>query len=365
MAAGMCRRKHLRLGTNAVGHWENQRRFPKGVKVFGDYVKSKGMKFGIWIEPRATEGCPLRDKNPKLFYPDSEGLMRLDLPGGPEMFQGVFEQLIRDYGVDWVWLDFNVDPRIRVWNKLESADRKGLMELGFYQGWYKAIDEILKKHPNLWIESCASGGRIIDLGQLRRSQSIWVADEAVLDDACRNRRDGLNHVLPAVCIQNSMFLAPEFQFNVKSDVSLSGEHRLLNYFSGDFGFGQGLPFWKERDIQSAATYVTLYKKYRHYLEGDFYHLLPMPTTCQAWDSCQYHDPESQSGILLVFRLGESKQHEMPIRPRAVDKVDRYSWSVVAGEAAIQAGEGLTVRMGAPHASLIHYQRKTTRTTGKE
>jgi alpha-galactosidase len=351
---------------NAVGHWGNQGRFSKGVKVFGEYVKSKGMKFGVWIEPRATKGCPLYDKHAELFYPGGEGLMRLDLPGGPEMFQGVFDQLIRDYGVDWVWLDYNVSPRTLWWNKMESADRKGLMELGFYQGWYKAIDETFKKHPNLWIESCASGGRIIDLGQLRRSQSIWVADEAVVDDACRNRRHGLNHVLPAVCIQSSMFIAPEFQLNVKPDASLGGEHRFLTYFSGDFGFAQGLPFWKAEDIQAAANYVAIYKRYRHYLEGDYYHLLPMPTTRDAWDGCQYHDPQSRSGILLMYRLGESKQEETSIRPRAVDKVGQYRWSVIAGEAVVQAaGEGLTVRMGTSHASLMYYQRKTATSSGEE
>lgn len=349
----------------SVGRWENQCRFSKGVRAFGDYVKSKGMKFGIWIEPRAAKGCPLHDKNPDLFYPGNEGLMRLGASGGPELFQGVFEQLIRDYGVDWVWLDFNVEPK-GFWNKVESADRKGLVELGFYQGWYKAIDETFKRHPDLWIESCASGGRIIDLGQLRRSQSIWVADEAVTDDACRSRHHALNLVLPAVYVQNSMFIDHAFVDNVKPDVLLGNEDRFLNYFAGDLGFGQGLPFWKDSDIQSAAKYVTIYKQFRHYLEGDYYHLLPMPASRDTWDACQYHDLQNQSGILLIYRLSESKQAEMLIRPRAIDRTNQYSWSVVAGETVVQtADDGLTVRMGASHASLIHYQRKAATSLRKE
>ena len=322
------------------------------------------MKFGIWIEPRATKGCPLHDKNPELFYPGERGMMRLDLPGGPELFQGVFEQVIRDYGVEWVWLDFNVWPK-GFWNKVESADRKGLVELGFYQGWYKAVDETFRKHPNLWIESCASGGRIIDLGQLRRSQSIWVADEAVTDDANRNRRHGLNRILPAVYIQSSLFIDPAIIFNAKPNVSLGGESRFLTYFSGDFGFGQGLPFWKEEDIQSAAKSVALYKRYRQYLEGEYYPLFPMPMTRDAWDGCQYHDAKSQSGILLVYRLSESKQDEVSIQPPAVDKRGSYDWSVIAGDAVVRvSGERLTVRMPAPHAALIHYQRKAASAFGK-
>ena len=350
---------------NSVGSWENQCRFPaKGLKAFGDYVKRKGMKFGVWIEPRATKGCPLYDLNPGLFYPGEQGLMRLDMPEGSALFQGVFEQLIRDYGVDWVWLDYNVSP-MEFWKKVEPADRKGLIELGFYQGWYRAVDETLRKHPALWIESCASGGRIIDLGQLRRSQSIWVADEAVTDDANRNRRHGLNRILPAVYIQSSFFIDPAIIGSEKQKVPLGGDHRFLTYFSGDLGFGQGLPFWREEDIRLAAKSVAQYKSYRHYLEGDYYQLLPMPATRDAWDGCQYHDPKSRSGILLVYRLGDSKQDEVSITPRAVGKTGSYDWSVVAGEAVVRAGdEGLAIRMAAPHAALIHYRHKALNTFRK-
>ena len=346
---------------NTVGSWESQSRFPqKGVKAFGEYVKAKGMKFGVWIEPRATPGCPLYDNNRGLFYPGAQGLMRLDLPEGSALFQSVFEQLIRDYGVDWVWLDYNVAP-MGFWKKVEVADRKGLIELGFYQGWYRAIDATFRKHPNLWIESCASGGRIIDLAQLRRSQSIWVADEAVTDDANRNRRHGLNRILPAVCIQSSFFIDPAIIGSAKPNAALGGEHRFLTYFSGDFGFGQGLPFWSREDVQAAAKAVTLYKKIRPYLEDDFYHLLPMPASRDAWDGCQYHNPLGPSGILLVYRLSESRANEIVVVPRAVESPLAYEWSVVTGAATVSCGSGgVTVRMEKPSAALIQYRLKTAK-----
>ena len=341
-----------------VGAWENQSRFPaKGVKAFGEHVKAKGMKFGVWIEPRAMAGSPLYDRNKDLYYPNPLGLMRLDLPEGAALFQSVFEQLIRDYAVDWVWLDFNVAP-VDFWKKVEGSDRRGLVELGFYQGWYRAIEETYRRHPGLWIESCASGGRIIDLGQLRHSQSIWVADEAVIDDTNRNRRHALNRVLPASYIQSSFFIDPAFVCGVKADVRLGGEHRFLTYFSGDFGFGQGLPYWSEDDIQAAAQAVVLYKKVRIFLNGDYYPLFPLPTTRNAWDGCQYHDPQSRSGIVLVYRLSESATEEMAVRPHAIDSPRDWEWSVVAGGAAVKCGnDGLTVRMETPSSALIQYRPK--------
>jgi len=84
----------------------------------------------------------------------------------------------------------------------------------------------------------------------------------------------------------------------------------------------------------------------------------MPTSADAWDGCQYHEPESQSGLLLVYRLGDSKQEEMLLTPRAVGTPSSYDWSVVAGDAVVRAvNGGLTLRMAASHAALIHYRLK--------
>jgi alpha-galactosidase len=337
-----------------AGNWENQSRFPKkGVAEFGKYVHSKGMRFGIWMEPRAGISTDLHQKHKGLFHPGDVGLMDLSQPEARQMLKGVFEKFINEYGADLIWEDYNVDPGF---DKLDKPNRKGLLELGFYQGWYEAVDYIMKKYPNVWFESCASGGRIMDLGQLRRSHSIWVNDHWVDDDVNRNLRGGLNQLLPAVYIQNSLFLNGEILSKPQENVDLGGSHRFLTYFGGDLGFGQGVCFWKENDIKEAAKYAALYKQYRHYLEKDYYHLFPMPQSKDAWDGWQYHDPENDTGIVLVFRLKDSKMDETVLSLRSLKEPSKYLWSVVAGKADIDpANDGLSVHMAAPDAVLLQYK----------
>jgi hypothetical protein len=196
----------------------------------------------------------------------------------------------------------------------------------------------------------------MDLGEFRRSHSIWVNDHWVDDDVNRNLRGGLNQLLPAVYIQNSLFLNGEVLSKPQQNIDLGGSHRFLTYFGGDLGFGQGVCFWKENDIKEAAKYAAIYKQYRHYLENDYYHVFPMPQSKDAWDGWQYHDPNTDSGIVLVFRLKDSKMDEAVPSLRSIKDPSKYVWSVVAGKADIEpTKDSLSVRMTAPNAALLHYQ----------
>ena len=87
-------------------------------------------------------------------------------------------------------------------------------------------------------------------------------------------------------------------------------------------------------------------------------MFPFPQTKDAWDGWQYHDPKSNSGIVLVFRLEDSKRDGEVVSLRAIADPSKYTWSRVAGQADVDAtAKALSVRMAAPHAVLLHYQMK--------
>jgi alpha-galactosidase len=346
----------------AVGRWEDQRRFPKGLKTFGEYVKAKGMRFGLWLEPRAMPACALYQENKEAFFPETDyGLIDLGNPQGRRVFLGVFEQFINDYGADWIWIDYNIDdPRRTCWDRLEAPDRRGLMELGFYQGWYECVGEIMRKYPHVWIESCASGGRIIDLAQLRYSHSIWICDHIFDDDHNRNLRGSANRFLPAACIQNSIFLNKTIAARPPvPGTPLDGGHRFLTYFSGAFGFGQGLSFWRQEDLAEAARYAALYKQYRQYLEGDFYRLLPPPCDLSHWDGWQYDDPANDEGIMLFFRPNETWRWEIEVVPKRLSQPADYIFETVGGEMTVKvlADRIVVTSADKPAAAIIRYRRQ--------
>jgi alpha-galactosidase len=345
------------------------------------------MKLGLWLEPRAAVSSEVYRKNPELFLmPPKEavpemlaadgdlattkwaqmfvntiahqGLLDLSQQPARALFEGQLEDLIR-LGADWIWFDLNIDPRVAVWNGHEAEGRKGMLELGFYQGLYRVFDTVLRRHPNVWLESCAGGGRIIDLGMLRRSHSIWVNDSSLDDDVNRNLRGGANLLLPAVYIQSGLFLNEEVLSDpVAPGTALGGSHRFLTHFGGMFQFGQGLCYWSESDIRDARHHVDVFKSYRRYFSGDYYRLLPMPQNRAVWDGWQYHEPMTDSGIVVIFRLKDSAAAEQRVRPSGVRTLQYYHWEVVLGDALVSPQDTeISVTMGSSNATLLHYYRK--------
>jgi len=352
-----------------LGHWEpHPGRFPKGVTHFADYLHSHGMKFGLWVEPRMNSDKPEYLNKKDLFLiphpqdPQSNEVM-LDFgkEKAQEWFTSLLERFIVEYRADWIWFDFNTEPRSSYWNYYEEKDRKGLMELHFYQGLYKVFEIIHKKYPHVWLETCASGGRMIDLGQLMRFHSVWSNDCALGDDYTRNLRSGANRFLPAVYLQNAFFIGPfrEIWRGPKKTMDLGGGYRFLTYFSGPLQFGEGLCcYWTERTVNEAANYVVLYKKYRHYLNEDFYPLFPVPQTDETWDGWQYHDPKTSSGVLLLFRLRGSREKEKIIKLHGLRSDQELTYSIVAGEAKIwDIRQGLRVDLDSDRAVMVHYEPK--------
>jgi hypothetical protein len=376
-----------------LGHWQpDPQRFPLGFERFAKHVHDQGMKLGLWIEPRAATSSPAYKNNADLYLlpssaaissaakfwteqanfeglspetilnglkslNENKGLLNLGRKEARTLLLSQLEGLL-SLGADWIWFDLNTDPRLTIWDFHEKPDRKGLLELEFYQGLYEVFDTLLERHPQVWIESCSAGGRMIDLGMLRRSHSIWVCDTAS-DEVGRSCRRGANSLLPAATIQTGLFLNEAILFAPPpKPVALGGSHRLLTSFGGVFQFGQGLCFWSEADIKEAKRYVQAYKEHRAHLSKDFYNLLPSAASVTSWDAWQYHDPVADAGILLLFRMSEDAEREKNIAPKGLKSLTKYKWSTVLGGTTISSTDReLRVAMDSPGAALVQYSRR--------
>lgn len=79
--------------------------------------------------------------------------------------------------------DYNIDP-LAAWAALDNASiaaagglpRTGLAEARGFEGLYTLWDSLLASHRGLLIDTCASGGRRIDLEILERSFALWFSD---------------------------------------------------------------------------------------------------------------------------------------------------------------------------------------------
>ena len=71
--------------------------------------------------------------------------------------------------------DFNMDP-LDYWNAKDVPGRTGMTQVKHVTGHLAFWDELRKRHPQLWIDSCASGGRRNDLETMRRSVPLLRSD---------------------------------------------------------------------------------------------------------------------------------------------------------------------------------------------
>lgn len=172
-------RKNDRAG---LGDWSpDPGAWPDGLRPLADRVRELGMEFGLWVEPEmVNEDSDLARAHPDWILrarPELPPLFRfqqvLDLtnPDAYAHILGVLDGLVSDIGVAYLKWDHNRD--------LIEAGHPGTGTAAVHEqtlALYRLIDELRERHPELEIESCASGGGRVDLGILERTDRVHPSD---------------------------------------------------------------------------------------------------------------------------------------------------------------------------------------------
>ena len=108
---------------DGVGEWlPSKERFPGGLKEVMDYIRSKGMVPGVWLELEVMGiKCPKADKVPDDWYFMRHGKKVYDRSRyqldfrNPEVIAHateVIDRLVNEYGVGYIKMDYNIEPGI-------------------------------------------------------------------------------------------------------------------------------------------------------------------------------------------------------------------------------------------------------------
>jgi len=161
-----------------TGTWEvDTSRFPRGLRAINDYAHSKGIKNIVWFEPeRVARGTWLAQNHPEWILGGANGgLLNLGNPEARNWLTNHIDRLLTEQDIDVYREDFNIDP-LNFWRANDTEDRQGLTEIRYVEGHLAYWDELLRRHPHLLIDSCASGGRRNDLETMRRAVPLWRTD---------------------------------------------------------------------------------------------------------------------------------------------------------------------------------------------
>jgi alpha-galactosidase len=265
-----------------IGSWRpDPKRFKQGLKRVVAAAKQHKRKLGLWFDIENANSASLAIKEyPELFFgpcpPFGNHILRLDTTSGMDW---AFETIARNVSAanaKWIRWDFNSDPQ-SVWHTQDKPysswltdHRLGITECRYIENLYKVFDRLRERFPDLVIENCASGGRRIDLGLVRRSHCDWFSDHSQSEAIIRSMLHGAGQLFPTHRLNTSfahVYLEPNRPVDWKKPLPASA---YLSHFGGNFGMSDRLSAFGKAGRKELRRYTTLFKKVSACFEDEFY-----------------------------------------------------------------------------------------------
>jgi len=360
-----------------TGTWEPDRtRFPNGLRAVSDHAHAKGIKIIVWFEPERV-GDPnswLAKNHPEWllskkaqtpaapkggnFGSGPGSLLNLGNDEARNWLIDHVDRTLQEQGIDLYRQDFNMDP-LPFWWGADPPDRQGMTENLYVQGYLAYWDTLRQRHPDLRIDSCASGGRRDDLETLRRAVPLIRSEHLFEPTSQQNHHFAFASWIPyhgagyvvghsaiGFKVENGIE-AYGFRSNMSPSLTLCYDMRRTDL---DYRLAERL-FAQLKTIQP------------NYL-GDFYPLTPYSLANDVWLAWQYDRPETGSGVVQAFRRPESGEETKTFKLHGLDPEAKYELENFDGGKETRTGrelldEGITVTLGEkPSAAVSAYKQLT-------
>ena len=265
---------HRNDDTTSLGDYDvNLKKLPGGLEKLAKAIHQQGMQFGLWFEPEMISIQSNLYQKHKDWVVQIEGRqpafgrnqLVLDLcnPAVREYILSEMSHLIETVGIDYIKWDMNRHMTDAYSNQVSHP---GMFYHAYTLGLYDILNKLTKRFPQLWIESCSSGGNRFDLGMLSYTPYIWASDNT--DPIERLKiQEGLSYFYPPSVISAHVSLAPHAQtlrltplstrFNVASMACL--------------GYELNLKYVTKAELSEIKKQIELYKSYKDvFQQGTFF-----------------------------------------------------------------------------------------------
>lgn len=335
------------------GTWDiDPAKFPRGFRPFTDWIHARGMQFVLWFEPERV-GDPqswLGKNHPEWLLPGSSAGAILDEGNSAarKWLTDHVSRLIETQGIDWYREDMNGGGPAPAWGRNDAADRQGITENHYVQGHLAFWDELRRRHPQLRIDSCASGGRRNDLETMRRAVPLLRSDfqwpnMPAVAEGNQGHTYGLSFWLPfqgTGCYQ----LDP---------------YSYRSYYLPSFGMGA-------LTAQNAAAQRAAYAECRQVaplMLADYFPLTPYSRASNQWIAWQFNRPAQGDGVVQAFRRGDCAEATLTCRLRDLVPTAHYELTNFdvpgktrfAGRELMDSGLAVAIK-DRPGAAVIVYRR---------
>ncbi len=346
-------RRHDMAG---LGDWTvSDAVYPDGLKPLVGHVTGLGMEFGIWFEPEMV------NPDSDLYRAHPDWVLQIDgVPQVPfrtqyvldiaraEVADYLFERIdaiLSNHNISYIKWDMNRDLSHPGG---EEGQAKAYAQV---HALYALLDRIRSAHPNVEIESCASGGARADMGVLAHSDRVWTSDSNDALDRQHIQR-GASFFLPPEVL--GCHVGPAHCHVTGRRLSMG--MRAATALTGHMGLELNLLTERQSDLDQLKAAIALHKQHRALLhDGELFRLDTAPQHLAS--GVVAHD---KSEALFSFAYMTSDPHVLPGRLRfaGLDKARSYrlklvwpkGWQAVKAPSLIEkldlTGEGAVFSGGA-------------------
>jgi len=233
------------------------------------------------------------------------------------------------------------------WQNHDEPDRQGITENKYVSGYLAYWDELRRRHPNMLIDSCASGGRRNDLETMRRAVPFIRSDYIFEEIGQQCHSYAINWWIPYH--GTGTFLIEPYHF-----WSTMAPHVT--------------PCWDLRDqnldYESLRRWLGQWRQVAPGYYGDYYTLSPYSLQDDVWMAWQFDRPDLNQGFVQAFRRSNSYTLTAQFPLRGLDPQARYTISTIdgkdeqtfTGRELMEKGLPVTIP-DTPGAAVITYKKK--------
>jgi alpha-galactosidase len=345
-----------------VGTWEvDKNRFPRGLRGVSDHAHTDKIKTIVWFEPeRVTKGTWLYEHHPEwlltppLEKPDGQlydkewRLLNLGNDDAREWITNHVDQLITSEGIDLYRQDFNMDP-LYFWRTNDAPDRQGITENKYVSGYLEYWDELRRRHPDMLIDSCASGGRRNDIETLRRAVPLTRSDYLLESD---------EPISEQMQTYGMAMWIPYFGTGVNGTNEYVFRSQMTPAVAGSWDLRR-----KDVDVKEVAKLLSQWKLIAPAYLGDFYPLSEYSMEKTVWAAMQFDQPGAGSGFVVAFRRSGSPYDDARFKLHGLNPADDYEINDLDSQAKLHSSgrelmdQGIEVSLKqAPSSALLVYKR---------
>lgn len=352
-------------GWPETGSWiVDTNRFPTKFRAVSEHMGKYGTKTMLWFEPERTHpGTELYDDHPEWRLGDT---VHADM-GNPDyrewMLDRVFTVLeegkIALYRQDW-----NIDP-YPCWKDADikrGDGRRGISENHYVAGFLAYWDAIIRRYPDMMIDSCASGGRRMDIESMRRAVPLHKTDA---DYGDFDKKQSMHYTL-FKWIPYFGTLVTGWKIDNVVD-AYSHRSAYVGWSALGYDFREAPAngrSYEDVDWIKLQGYVTERRLVMDNMYGDYYMLTPYASDRDdsVWIGWEIWDDIRGEGFITMFRRKENNETDRNFCLRGLD--DQSSYRVVFhnddGEAVydeyasgkILREKGIRISISDPRGSAI-------------